>query len=172
MEIENGYREDILQGVYVSGRSSVEPHLVYHCNNYYIYSLNSVWRNHRKHMSSGTERMFICNSQRHRTEYALQLPAEFSRDELGRELPFFHFKSLLLVFWLPLAWLWSTKGMQLDGDVERNYSFLSPRWGRLASARAFLALWPFPSILFSTHVLLSFFSFFMCLVFSVPCLAV
>lgn len=88
-------------------------------------------------------------------ECALQLPAEFSRDELG----FFHFKSLLLIFWLPLAWLWSTKGMQLDGDVERNYSFLSPRCGRLASARAFLALWPFPSLLFSTHVLLSFFLF-------------
>ncbi len=96
-------------------------------------------------------------------ECALQLPAEFSRDELGRELPFFHFKSLLLVYWLPLAWLRSTKGMQLDGDAERNHSFLSPRWGRLASARAFLALWPFPSLLFSTHVLLFFsFLFFLC----------
>lgn len=50
--------------------------------------------------------------------------------------------------------------MQLDGDAERNHSFLSPRWGRLASARAFLALWPFPSLLFSTHVLLFFFFLF------------
>ncbi len=39
MEIENGYREDILQGVYVSGRSSVEPHLVYHCN-YSVFELS------------------------------------------------------------------------------------------------------------------------------------
>lgn len=50
--------------------------------------------------------------------------------------------------------LLSTKEMQLDGDAEQNHSFLSPRWGRLASARAFLGLWPLLSLLFSTHVLL------------------
>lgn len=52
--------------------------------------------------------------------------------------------------------------MQLDGDTERNHSFLSPRWGRLASTRACLALWPFLSLLFSIHILLFCALYFPC----------
>lgn len=101
-------------------------------------------------------------------EWALQLQLNSAEMNLVESSLFF-IKSLFLIFWLCLVWILSTKGMQLDGDAEQNHSFLSPRWGRLASAGAFLALWPFPSLLFSTHVLLLFllfFSFF----FYVPCI--
>lgn len=148
-------------GVYVSGRSSIEFIIVI------ILSLNSVWRNPRKRMSPGTRKMFICNNQRYRMNALFSFQLNSAEMNLV-ESCLFCIKSPLLIFWLPLAWLLSTKGMQLDGDAEQNHSFLSPRWGRMASARAFLGLWPFPSLLFSTHVLLFFF-YVPCVFHGMPC---
>lgn len=95
--------------------------------------------------------MFICNIQTRKANALFSLQPNLAKMNSVESCPL----SFALNFsWLALMRLLSTKEMQLDGDAERNHSFLSPRWGRLASARAFLALWPLLSLLFSTHVLL------------------